>query len=141
MWKHIQEAGVKQCLYFVQGCRLCRGHYPPLTLCYISESLEHGGDTKPHLEAEWCYLQPLPFCWQAWFCFLSPRNADFSKSSSWMRTLGTEQRVISKIMSLFMIDYGVSSLGEVVTVCMYQVGRLGLQNDRCLLNVAHFLIA
>lgn len=44
-------------------------------------------------------------------------------------------------MSVFMIDYGVSSLGEAVMVCMYQVGRLGLQNDRCLLNVAHFLIA
>ena len=90
VWKHIQEAGVKRRLYFVQGCGLCRGHHPPLTPCYISESLEHGGDTKTHLEAEWCHLQPLPFCWQAWFCSLSPRNADFSKSSSWMRTLWTE---------------------------------------------------
>lgn len=55
-----------------------------------SESLEHGGDFKPHLEAEWFHLQPLPFCLQAWFCSRFPYNVGSSKSSSWMRTLGTE---------------------------------------------------
>lgn len=106
-----------------------------------SESLEHGGDTKPHLEAEWCHLQPLPFCLQVWLCFLSPRNVGSSKSFLNENFGDRITYHYFQDMSLLTIDYGVSSWGEAVTVCMYQVGRLGLQHGRCLLSVANFLRA